>query len=167
MATSGHQGQAVVNEIFRQHIEALHPKFEKLISMPPVKAGVFIEVPPPRGVYLFSEGENHLYVGRTNRLRQRYRDHCRPSSSHNSAPFAFKLARFATDKLTRSYVAGPLTRKGLSANEEFAAAFIVTKARVAAMDFRYVGEDDPNRQCLLEIYCAIALSTRYNDFDNN
>ncbi|WP_421423448.1 GIY-YIG nuclease family protein [Agrobacterium rosae] len=156
-----------MNEQFRQHVEALHPKFEELIAMPPIKGGIFSEVPPARGVYLFSEGENHLYVGRTNRLRQRYKDHCRPSSDHNSAPFAFKLARHATNNLARSYVAGPLSRKGLSANPDFAAAFVVAKARVAAMDFRYVGEDDANRQCLLEIYCAIALSTRYNDFDNN
>lgn len=152
---------------FRLHVEALHPKFEALIRMDPIKGGIFVDEPPKRGVYLFSEGDDHLYVGRTNRMRQRYKDHCRPGSDHNSSPFAFKLARYATNNLMRSYVAGPLTRRGLSANPAFAAAFTLSKRRVAAMDFRYVGEDDPNAQCLLEIYCAIALETRYNDFDNN
>ncbi|WP_154660911.1 GIY-YIG nuclease family protein [Microvirga lotononidis] len=35
---------------------------------------------PSRGVYLFSEGEGHLYVGRSNNLRRRYGLHCRPRS---------------------------------------------------------------------------------------
>ena len=34
------------------------------------------------------------------------------------------------------------------------------------MEFRYVEETDPTRQALLEIYCAFALGTRYNDFEN-
>jgi hypothetical protein len=32
------------------------------------------------------------------------------------------------------------------------------------MEFRAVEECDQTRQALLEIYCAAALSTRYNDF---
>lgn len=156
-----------MDEEFRSVVEALHPKFEALIAMRPFTAGALEKEVPSRGVYLFSEGGNHLYVGRTNRLRERYKDHCRLGSRHNTAPFAFKLARFATNNTARSYAAGPFTRKGLSANAEFGAAFIAAKARVRAMDFRYVEEVDPNAQCLLEIYCAIALGTQYNDFDNN
>ncbi|CAN7506444.1 hypothetical protein [Neorhizobium sp. LjRoot104] len=156
-----------MHEKFRAFVDGLHPKFEKLINMPPVSGGALINDMPKRGVYLFSEGVNHLYVGRTNRLRSRYGDHCRPSSDHNSAPFAFKLARIATGFTQRSYKAGPLSRKGLSANVDFLAAFIDAKARVRAMDFRYVEEVDPNSQCLLEIYCHVALGTPHNDFDNN
>ena len=32
------------------------------------------------------------------------------------------------------------------------------------MHYRYVQEDDQNRQALLEIYAAVALETKYNDF---
>jgi hypothetical protein len=46
----------------------------------------------------------------------------------------------------------------------FAAAFIAAKKRIRAMEYRYVEEKDQNRQALLEIYCAVALSTPYNDF---
>jgi hypothetical protein len=35
------------------------------------------------------------------------------------------------------------------------------------MDYRYVEEADPVRQCLLEVYCAAVLATPYNDFDNH
>ena len=59
---------------------------------------------------------------------------------------------------------------GLSAaGAEFgtSAAFDAAKARVRAMEFRYVEEADPIRQAVLEIYCAVALETPYNDFDNH
>ena len=46
----------------------------------------------------------------------------------------------------------------------FRAAFKAAKERIRKMDYRYVEEVDQNRQALLEIYCAIVLSTPYNDF---
>jgi hypothetical protein len=46
----------------------------------------------------------------------------------------------------------------------FAAAFSDAKQRIRAMDYRFVEEGDQNRQALLEIYCAVVLNTRYNDF---
>ena len=53
------------------------------------------------------------------------------------------------------------------ADAAFCEAFLQAKARVRAMQFRCVEEPDPTRQALLEIYCAFALSTRYNDFDTH
>jgi hypothetical protein len=35
------------------------------------------------------------------------------------------------------------------------------------MGYRYVEEPNPTRQALLEMYCAIALGTPYNDFDTH
>jgi hypothetical protein len=46
----------------------------------------------------------------------------------------------------------------------FAAAFREAKERIRAMEYRYVEEREQNRQALLEIYCAVVLSTPYNDF---
>jgi hypothetical protein len=86
-----------MNDAFRKHVESLHPAFERLMGMPPVKVCSLPKQMPKRGVYLFSEGDSHLYVGRTNRLRQRLAEHCRKSSTHNSAPFAFLLARNASE----------------------------------------------------------------------
>lgn len=50
------------------------------------------------GIYMFSEGGKSLYVGRTHDVRRRYSKHTRRSGGHNSAPFAFKLARHATGR---------------------------------------------------------------------
>ncbi len=120
-----------------------------------------------QGVYLFSEGDQHLYIGRSNNLRQRYRQHSTPGSQHNQAVFAFKLARVATGRIKPAYVSGNDSRKGLLENAEFMEAFKQAKRRVRRMDYRFVEEADQTRQALLEIYCAVVLGCLYNDFDTH
>lgn len=101
-----------MHEKFRIYADALHPKFLKLIEMEPITTGKLPRKDVPvSGVYLFSEGTKHLYVGRTDRMRGRYGDHSRPSASHNDAPFAFKLAREATGYLTPAYRSGDESRR--------------------------------------------------------
>ena len=46
---------------------------------------------PQNGIYVFYENGRPIYVGRSNRLKDRIKEHGRPSSTHNSAPFAFNL----------------------------------------------------------------------------
>lgn len=147
--------------------ETLHPSFERLLAMPPVADGMFPQVPPKRGIYLFSEREKHLYVGRSNDVRGRYDRHCRPGATHRQAAFAFRLAREETGKVKASYRPGIDSRAGLIADPAFLKAFTDAKVRIRAMSFRYVEEKDPLAQCLLEVYVAVILSTPYNDFDNH
>jgi hypothetical protein len=136
------------------------------MAMTPVTAATLPRRIPTSGVYLFSEGNNHLYVGRTNRLRRRLQEHCRPSAGHNSAPFAFLLARKATGNRKATYRPTG-SRRELESNRVFARAFTAAKRRVRAMDVRFVSETDPMRQALLEMYVAVALGTPHNDFDNH
>jgi hypothetical protein len=49
----------------------------------------------------------------------------------------------------------------------FADAFDAAKKRIRGMEYRYVEEADQSRQALLEIYCAVALATPYNDFSTH
>ena len=118
------------------------------------------------GVYLFSEGGRDLYVGRTNGLKDRYSRHCAAWANHNTASFAFRLARETTGNTKATYKAEG-GRKALAADPLFADAFREGKTRLRAMDFRWVEEGDPVRQCLLEVYVAVVLQTPYNDFDNH
>jgi hypothetical protein len=83
------------------------------------------------------------------------------------AAFAFKLAREYTGKTKASYKKGEESRKGLMLNPQFSAAFFDAKVRIRKMDFRFVEETDQTIQALLEAYCTIALSTKYNDFDTH
>lgn len=156
-----------MDEQFRIFVEGLHPKFEKLMSMEPVIDGKLPKFMPESGIYLFSEGGCHLYVGRTRNLRRRYGQHCRPSSKHNHAPFAFKLAKKVLGIGKASYKADEGSRNGLSASAEFILAFSQALARIRAMEFRFVEEADPTAQCLLEVYASVALQTPHNDFETS
>ena len=155
-----------MNDIFRQYIESLEPAFQRLMKMEPVTIATLPREVPLAGIYLFSEGEEHLYVGRTNTIRKRLQNHCRPSSGHNSATFAFRLARQITGQINPTY-----TEKGsrsfLENHPHFAPVFMRQKERVRNMDVRYVSEPDPMHQALLEMYVSISLGTAHNDFDNH
>ena len=114
-----------------------------------------------------SEGDRHLYVGRSNDIRKRLSRHCRPGATHRMAAFAFRLAREATGNLKATYKSRAGSRAALIADESFLAAFNNAKARISRMSVRFVEETDPIRQALLEIYVSVVLQTPYNDFDNH
>jgi len=155
-----------MNENFKQHVDSLHPKFESLLQSSPFKFDTLPKELPKAGVYLFTEGDKHLYVGRTNSLRRRLQQHCRPGSGHNSSPFAFRLAREVRGVMKATYKFEG-SRTALAQDAVFAEAFTHSKARLRAMTIRVVEEADPLRQALLEMYVAIALDAKYNDFDNH
>ena len=131
--------------------------------MPPLGYG---DLPPGMakcGVYLFTESDHHLYVGRSNKLRGRYGRHCLPGATYKQAAFAFRLAREATGRLEATYKTKG-SRRDLMLDPAFVKAFEAAKERIRSMEYRFVEETDQNRQALLEIYCAIVLETPYNDF---
>lgn len=155
-----------MNELFRQHVETLHPSFVALLNCAPFHFGALPKHLPKAGIYLFSESDRHLYAGRTNGIRKRLQQHCRPGSTHNSAPFAFRLAREARNVLKATYKREG-SRTHLVQDPAFSEAFTVAKARLCAMQVRVVEESNPLRQALLEMYVAVSLQTPYNDFDNH
>jgi hypothetical protein len=155
-----------MNETFKAHVESLHPAFEKLIAMQPVSVCALPKDMPQRGIYLFSEGDCHMYVGRTDRMRSRLQEHCRRSSGHNTAPFAFILARHATGQINASYRVNG-SRTELEKDPIFRASFVAAKEQIGRMQVRFVAEYDPMRQALLEMYAAVALQTPHNSFANH
>ena len=91
------------------YIAGLHPTFERLVNMTPVKIGDLRQPLPDKCVYLFSERGRALYVGRTNHFRRQMRQHSIEASKQNQAVFAFRLARRKTGK-----GGGGLLKGGLS-----------------------------------------------------
>jgi hypothetical protein len=148
---------------FADSIAELHARLEALIEAPSFRYAAKPRGLPAAVVYLFSEGGRPLYVGRSNRFRQRLGNHCRRSSTPNQSAFAFRLAREEAGITEASYT-GENTRKGLMKQPAFAAGFLRAKARLNEMDIQFVPEPDQVRQALLEIYCAVALATPHNDF---
>jgi predicted GIY-YIG superfamily endonuclease len=144
----------------------MHGSFQRLTEMEPVTIATVPKDAPSECIYLFSEGSQHLYVGRTRRLRQRLRQHSIPGAQHNQAVFAFRLAREMTGRLTAAY-SKEGSRLALCSDSEFGPAFVEAKKRIREMQVRYVEECDPLRQTLLEVYVAVVLKTPYNDFNTH
>ena len=155
-----------MHESFKRYTDAIHGSYERLMEMQPVTIPALPKSAPSNCIYLFSEAAQHMYVGRTRRLRQRMRQHSTPGARHNQAVFAFRLAREATGNTEAAYTPDG-SRAALLADSNFATAFSDAKERVRRMDVRYVEETDPLRQALLEIYVAVVLGTPYNDFDTH
>ena len=69
--------------------------------MPPLRVDTVSKDAPIGGVYLFSVGDDPLYVGRTKRsIRARVKDHV---STADDCPFAWRLARQSTNHLKATY----------------------------------------------------------------
>lgn len=151
---------------FARIVDSLHPSFERLIAMKPVSPSSLPKIMPLSGIYLLSEGKRHLYVGRSRNMRKRLGRHCRPGATHRMAAFAFQLAREETGRLRASYKADG-SRAQLFADPVFRNAFDRAKERIRRMQARFVEENDPVRQAVLEIYVATVLRTPYNDFDTH
>ena len=155
-----------MHSAFKEFADSLHPSFERLMACEPFTASTIPRGCAKQGIYLFSEGELHQYVGRTRQFVKRMGQHSRPGSQQNQAVFAFRLAREATGRIHASY-GGEWTRLGLCQDETFSNAFTAAKSRVRNMDLRFVEETDPLRQALLEIYVSVVLQTPYNDFNTH
>lgn len=128
---------------------------------------------PDRGIYVFYNGDNPIYVGRTNGMRRRLQEHGRPSSGHNSATLAFAMASLiAADRGVDSI--GALSRDKLQSDPEFKKWFDATKEMVSKMGIRVVEVNDPIEQAVFEVYAALKLGTirgrgqvGFNDFENH
>jgi len=116
------------------------------------------------GVYVLHEDGKPIYVGRSNRLKNRLLEHSRQSSTHNSAPFAFNLAK---EEAAKRGVDTSGARNQLAKDPVFNDLFIQAKRRVSQMTIRTVQIDNPVIQTLFEVYAALALKTPYNHFDTH
>jgi hypothetical protein len=155
-----------VNPKFVTLVELLEPKLQELLTMKPTSRAQLPRGIPKKGIYLFSEGSSHLYVGRSDNLRNRLGLHCRPGSQHNQATFAFRMARQQTGNLKAAYTAKG-SRSALVKDPYFLEIFNRNKEKINNMDLRFVEEADPTKQAVLEIYIATVLETPFNDFENH
>ena len=150
-----------------------------------------------KGVYVFYEHEKPLYVGRSDDIRERIQVHSRPSSPAGSANFAFILTRGEWNIWDGPYWSGPLPKEGSNASKKAESIknkkgtlskkipltqkrlledadiyrdFECQKKRIKKMKVRVVRVDDPPKQfaqATFEVYAAMALNMRYNDFSNH
>ncbi len=159
-------GYKSMHEVFKEYMESLEPSFQRLMNMKPATVATLPREMPQTGIYLFSESGKNLYVGRTNTIKKRLQIHCRPSSGHNLATFAFRLARQITGLTKAAYTAHG-SRSDLERDPEFLQVFMEQKHRVRNMNVQFVSEPESMRQALLEMYVSVSLDTPHNNFDNH
>jgi hypothetical protein len=152
-----------MNDEFKRIIDQLPIMFERLVTSS-IKHWNDLGRLPKKGIYVFYENGNPIYVGRTNRMKDRIKEHGRPSSTHNSAPFAFNLAKKAAIEkgldLNKS-------RVDLEKDSTFAKLFFEAKDRVSKMSVRVIEIDDPIIQTIFEVYASMELKTEFNDFNTH
>ena len=154
----------VMNPLFAELVTPLEVTCRKLLAMSPVEASRVPKDTPVGGVYLFSEGTKHLYVGRTKRpLRERIRNQF--GANPSAASFPWLIAREATNRRATYKRNG--SRKELLEDPGFRTAYDDARTRIRKMRVRYVHEPEPLRQALLEIYVAVITGAKYNNFDTH
>ena len=153
-----------MHDKFKPLITELYSKYEELMAMRPLTVDTVPKDAPTGGVYLFSAGDEHLYVGRTKRsIRVRLKNHVNTAPD---CPFAWRLARASTNQVKATYKSNG-SRADLLRRPEFKCAYDQAKIDIRSMDVRYVGESDPTRRALLEIYVATVTGAKHNDFDEH
>jgi hypothetical protein len=112
---------------------------------------------PDRGIYIFYDGKKPIYVGRSERMRSRLREHSQQSSGHTSATFAFNLAKSRAKKLGID-ISG--NRKILEQDPHFSPIYKEEKTRVSKMKIKVIRIDNPIKQTLFEVYASMELKTQ-------
>ncbi|HJH32332.1 MAG TPA: hypothetical protein C5S50_09210 [Methanosarcinaceae archaeon] len=119
---------------------------------------------PQKGIYVFYEKKCPVYVGRSNRIKERLQEHSRPSSTHTSATFAFNLAK--EDAIKNGMDVNNKTRAHLENDSAFSSLYTETKERVSKMSIKVIEIDDPIIQTIFEVYVSVQFNT-FNDFDTH
>jgi len=156
----------IQKKTFRDIIIDVEQLYSSLIISPVFKcARTPVSLNDKAGIYLFSEYGKPLYVGRSDNLRKRLASH--RHRSHNTATFAFLIARHETGILDATYQSLGSRTDLLKNDPVFSAAFDKARERIGSMDVQVIEVTDPVRQALLEIYAAFVSEAAYNDFENH
>jgi hypothetical protein len=152
-------------ERWKDIVMRLDPMLQELLDAPSARRlDHRPTLPSAAGIYLFLNDNWPLYVGQTRNLRRRLADHCRASSGHNQASFAFNIARRS---LSAKGVQLPRGRSEIEALPEFSERFKQAKAEVDGMEVRYIKCDDAEVRTVFEVFAAVHLGTPYNTFETH
>ena len=149
-----------MNANFQAIIEQMEPFLESLKSCQPFTWDNLRGL-PQKDVYAFYENGEAIYVGRSNGMRQRIRQHGADSSRNGSATFAFKLLLEEIGEPGNHRSSAP--RKELE--ERHSEEYAKQKHRIQNMRVRVVEIEDQRVQTIFETYAILALDTTlYNTF---
>jgi GIY-YIG catalytic domain len=149
-------------------IAQLRPILDRLLAAPKHPLGTHQRgtIPAKPGLYLFSDAEGKpIYVGQSRNIRNRVAQHCNENGDHNSASFAFNIAKTTA---TRAGVDIAGYRSDIVAREKFVTQFLAGRQLVARMPVQFVLEEHPDVHTVFEVYATHALGTQeYNTFETH
>jgi hypothetical protein len=152
-----------MNKTFLDYVAELPNLMEKL-KKSEIRTRDNLHCTPRKGIYVFYEDAKPLYVGRSNNIKTRIQYHCRPSSGHGSATFAFILAK---ENAKANGININMERGQLENDPRFKKEFNMAKDRVSKMLIRVIDIDNQIIQSLFDVYASIELKTKYNDFSTH
>ena len=125
------------------------------------------KLPPANaGIYVLYEDDKPIYVGRSDRLKERILEHGQTGNRRETATFAFRIAK--VDFQEKHPDASFSSMGDLEICPAFVPLFDAAKSRVKKMGVRAVAIQDPIEQTIFEVYATLSLGTyRYNSFDNH
>ncbi|MBN1692231.1 MAG: GIY-YIG nuclease family protein [Dehalococcoidales bacterium] len=152
-----------MNEIYKSANRKIPKLLERLLEKAPISGEDLYKREIPRsGVYVFFENRKAIYVGRSNRMKERLREHSSVSADHYSATLAFKIAK--QEYLSENPELKRPRNKELMAKSDFLRKFKAAKERISKSKIRFIKLKDQIEQSLFEIYTHLELKTKYNDF---
>ena len=155
-----------MNEKYRELADRMPLRLQSLLEQPPISIDdIGITQVPQKGVYVFSEGNKPIYVGRSNGLKKRLKQHSQISSDRYSATLAFRIAKQNTPILQNT--GKRQTNEQLMKNSAFRKKFEAAKIRIARTKIRFIKIEDQAEQAMFEIYAAFVLDTELNDFSTH
>lgn len=143
-------------EVFDAVVDQLPDFLDQLLAAPAASVSEHPEIPNVPGIYLFSEDDQPIYVGQSRKLKQRLGKHTNPSGKHNSASFAFLIARTEAEK---AGIDTAQFRKQLERDQQFIEHFTAAKLRVSEMDVRWIELEGEIARTIFEVYASLALDT--------
>ena len=147
--------------------QKMHEYMKNLLAAPLLSRNNLKGI-PSKGVYVFYEDDNPIYVGISgkNRMKDRIMGHSHKGGGPNSATFAFNIAKKDAEK--KGMKTKKFTRPELADDKEFAKLYYQAKERISKMKVRVIEIKDPNYRALFEIYASIVLDTlEYNSFETH
>ena len=150
-----------MNPDFQKIIDQMDPLLEELITSSPHTIEDGPRNLPRKGVYAFYENGKAIYVGRSNRIGDRIREHGAESSRHGSATFAYKLMLEEVGE--QGSHSSKSSRQDLQ--KKYENKYKGQRKRIREMEVRGVTIEDQKVQAVFEIYAILALgTTKYNSF---
>jgi len=156
-----------MNGKFRKYADKMQPRLQELLEKEPIaghEIGKDPEKVPQKGVYVFYKNNIPIYVGRSNRLMKRLKEHSQKGSGRN-ATLAIRMAKRNMPTLQNEE--REPTVKQLMGNEDFEKEFKYAKCEIAEMEIRCVRIPDQIEQAMFEMYAILELGTEFNDFGNH